>query len=71
MAGVLSGSIGIFYHKEKVQTTMWKLPLTIHFGMPMGERIIVNDRKPSGLGMAIAININRDDFRMPKISCEL
>ena len=29
--------------------------------MPMGERILVNDRKPSGLDMSFAINKNRDD----------
>lgn len=29
--------------------------------MPMGERIIINDRKPSGLDMAYAINKNRDE----------
>ena len=28
--------------------------------MPMGERILINDRKPSGLDMAYAINKNRD-----------
>lgn len=28
--------------------------------MPMGERILVNDRKPSGLNMAFAINGKRD-----------
>ena len=28
--------------------------------MPMGERILVNDRKPSGLDMAFAINKDRD-----------
>lgn len=28
--------------------------------MPMGERILVNDRKPSGLNMAFAINKDRD-----------
>lgn len=28
--------------------------------MPMGERILVNDRKPSGLDMAFAVNKNRD-----------
>ena len=31
-------------------------------GAPYGERILVNDRKPSGLGMAIAVNTNRDHF---------
>ena len=29
--------------------------------MPIGERILVNDRKPSGLDMAFAINKNRDE----------
>lgn len=33
----------------------------IIFNAPYGERIIVNDRKPSGLEMSKAININRDD----------
>lgn len=39
----------------------------ILFDMPMGERIVVNDRKPSGLAMAIAFNIDRDQFVLPKI----
>lgn len=39
----------------------------ILFNMPMGERIIVNDRKPSGLDMAVAVNINRDCFHLPEI----
>lgn len=39
----------------------------IHFNMPMGERIIVNDRKTSGLDMAVAINIDRDNFELPSI----
>lgn len=29
--------------------------------MPMGERILVNDRKPSGLDTAYSINKNRDE----------
>ena len=29
--------------------------------MPMGERILVNDRKTSGLDMSFAINKNRDE----------
>lgn len=32
----------------------------IIFNMPFGERIVVNDRKTSGLGMAVAINTVRD-----------
>lgn len=39
----------------------------ILFHMPMGERIIVNDRKPSGIDMAVAVNVERDVFRMPEI----
>ncbi len=39
----------------------------ILFGLPMGERILVNDRKPSGLDMAVAVNLDRDGFKMPEI----
>lgn len=42
----------------------------IIFNIPMGERILVNDRKPSGLDMAIAVNVNRDDFSLKKIKRE-
>lgn len=43
----------------------------ILFGMPMGERILVNDRKPSGLDMAVAVNLDRDTFRMPRVAREM
>ena len=43
----------------------------ILFHMPLGERILVNDRKPSGLDMAIAVNVDRDEFRMPEIERKL
>ena len=39
----------------------------ILFDMPMGERILVNDRKPSGLDMAVALNVDRDRFFLPMI----
>ena len=39
----------------------------ILFNMPVGERILVNDRKPSGLDMAFAFNLDRDHFSLPKI----
>ncbi|MEH2929893.1 hypothetical protein VSQ48_08260 [Candidatus Ventrimonas sp. KK005] len=39
----------------------------ILFGMPMGERIVVNDRKPSGLPMAVAVNVERDQFEGPVV----
>lgn len=42
----------------------------IFFDMPVGERIVVNDRKPSGLEMSVAINVERDHFEPPAISCE-
>jgi hypothetical protein len=34
----------------------------IIFGAPPGERILINDRKPSGLGVAVAVNTERDVF---------
>ena len=34
----------------------------IIYGAPYGERIVVNDRKPSGLVTAIAVNTVRDEF---------
>lgn len=42
----------------------------ILFNIPMGERIVVNDRKPSGIEMAVAINMDRDIFEMPGIKRE-
>ncbi|MDE5698850.1 MAG: hypothetical protein K2I96_15835 [Lachnospiraceae bacterium] len=39
----------------------------IIYGAPYGERILVNDRKPSGLKMAYAINTNRDEACADKI----
>lgn len=39
----------------------------ILFEMPMGERILINDRKPSGLNMAVALNLDRDQFFLPEI----
>jgi acid phosphatase class B len=39
----------------------------ILFNMPMGERIVINDRKPSGLDMAIAVNTTRDRLEIPQI----
>jgi len=34
----------------------------IIFDAPTGERILINDRKPSGLAMAVAVNTERDKF---------
>ncbi len=42
----------------------------ILFSMPVGERILVNDRKPSGLDTAVAVNLDRDRFRLPEIRRE-
>lgn len=39
----------------------------ILFNMPFGERIVVNDRKPSGIDMALAINCDRDRLSLPEI----
>lgn len=43
----------------------------ILFYMPVGERILVNDRKPSGIDMAVAINVERNVFIMPEIVRQL
>ena len=42
----------------------------IFFNMPMGERIVVNDRKPSGIDMAVAVNCERDKPALPEIKRE-
>lgn len=34
----------------------------IIFEAPYGERILINDKKPSGLNMSVAINTFRDSF---------
>lgn len=38
----------------------------ILFNMPHGERILINDMKPSGLKTAVAINLQRNDFNFSK-----
>ncbi len=43
----------------------------ILFNIPMGERIVVNDRKPSGIDMAFAVNFDRDVPAFPVIRREL
>ena len=43
----------------------------ILFNIPMGERIIINDQKPSGLDMAVAVNIRRNKFYIPSLRREL
>lgn len=42
----------------------------IIFNAPYGERILVNDRKPSGLEMSIAINTGRDIYGLPQIEID-
>ena len=43
----------------------------ILFNAPMGERVLLNDRKPSGLKTALAFNLERDSFYMPELTYEL
>ncbi len=43
----------------------------ILFNIPMGERIVVNDKKPSGIPMAISLNIDRNCFELPAVKREL
>ncbi len=35
---------------------------TIIYDLPYGERILINDRKPSGMMTSIAVNTRRDEF---------
>ncbi|MCI9592455.1 MAG: hypothetical protein HFG42_18340 [Lachnospiraceae bacterium] len=37
---------------------------TVIYGMPYGERILINDNKPSGLRMAFACPVIRDIFNV-------
>lgn len=43
----------------------------ILFGMPLGERIVINDRKLSGIDMAIAFNVERNKFILPQIKRQI
>lgn len=42
----------------------------IIFNAPYGERILINDRKPSGLDTAIAVNLERDRFEGIKMEVD-
>lgn len=58
--------------EEKKRTEEFLLGHGIHYGYiiyeaPYGERILVNDRKPSGLNTAVAVNMERDDAVRLKI----
>ena len=35
---------------------------SIIFNLPYGERIVINDKKPSGLEMSKAVDLDRDSF---------
>ncbi len=51
--------------KEKTETFLLSQGIrydAILYEMPFGERILVNDKKPSGLHTAIAVNTERDVF---------
>jgi len=45
-----------FLHKASIRYD------NIVFDAPLGERILVNDKKPSGLMTAVAVNLDRDVF---------
>lgn len=49
--------------KEKTESFLHRHNIRydyIVFGLPFGERILINDKKPSGLEMAFAVNLERD-----------
>ena len=53
-----------FLKKEKIRYN------DIIFNLPVGERILINDKKPSGLDMAYAFNLDRDSFCIPEFTRE-
>lgn len=60
-------------YKEKTEQFFEKNGVEYHaiiYGVPYGERILVNDRKPSGLNMAIAVNTTRDVFMEVKFEVD-
>ncbi|MBO5561840.1 MAG: hypothetical protein J6A07_09330 [Firmicutes bacterium] len=42
----------------------------IIFDVPYGERILINDRKKSGLAMSVAVNRKRDEFEELNITID-
>ena len=42
----------------------------IIFEAPYGERILINDRKPSGLAMSVAVNTDRDEDWMVDVQID-
>lgn len=40
------------------------------FGAPFGERILINDKKPSGLETAVAVSLERDGVSFPTIEID-
>ena len=52
-------------HKEETEEFLQRESIrydNIIFGAPFGERILINDKKPSGLITAVAVNTDRDAF---------
>ncbi len=50
--------------KEKTEKFLKKKAIRydhLIFGLPYGERVLINDKKPSGLKTAYAINLKRDE----------
>ena len=51
-------------YKDETIAFLEKAGLPYHdilFGMPSGERVLINDKKPSGLKTAFAINVVRNE----------
>lgn len=57
--------------KERTEAFLRKYSIRwnhIIYEVPYGERILINDRKPSGLDMAHAFSISRNHFQLPFIT---
>lgn len=63
-------------HQAQTELFLQEYGIRYHciiFGLPYGERILVNDKKPSGREMAFAVNTQRNNACILKIirDCEI
>lgn len=51
--------------KQSTETELKKWGIRFNqvvYGLPVGERVLINDKKPRGLSTAVAVNVERDKF---------
>jgi len=71
MKGLPDGDMVVFVtsrtleYKEQTESFLTEHGIRydhVIYNAPYGERILINDRKPSGLHMAVAVNAERDEM---------